>query len=540
MSTAPWNPAPDFDDDQASPERPGPTLVSLHFVRTTLRQRMLVCVLCAALGLLAAGMFMVAFPPPHEAKAALVLTHDPEVDPSRAMATNVSLLNTRTVAALTTAHLGLTVTPEDFLKTVKVEPLSSELLTLTLTAPTDAEAVRRLDAFTSIYLEFRAKQLSLQSDILVAGMQERIKKLEGDVADLSRRVAQLSAAGSSSASASKLAELSDTVAQRAYFLSRIETLQLSVEDATLRNSAVVSYSRVLDPPAAEPGLAKRSIALGLASGLIGGTALGCGTVLFIAITSDRLRRRSDVAGALGVAVPVSVGRIAALRKVWLWLPPLRALDRRRADERQRLADTIETELLLQRRGRLAVAGIDNVDDVGFAVAAAAASLAARGLSITIIDLTERLTRSLRVAPWTPGSSGTPTVLRPRGLPALAHGVADLLPIGYWDEGETTPSPQVNDVTLVLADLDPAVGADHLTAWTNRVIVVVTAGRSGAEKVRTVGEQIRTAGLDLRFAVLMHTERTDESSGTANIELPAPAQLRDNHDRAESAGTSEVR
>ena len=536
MSTGPWNPAPDFDDDQASPERPMPTLVSLHFVRTTLRQRLLVCVLCAALGLLAAGTFMLVFPPPHEAKAALVLTHDPEVDPSRAMATNVSLLNTRTIATLTTTHLGLTVTPDDFLKSVKVEPLSSELLTLTLAAPTDAEAIRRLDALTSIYLEFRAKQLSLQSEILVAGMQERIEKLESDVADLSRRVEQLSAAGSSSAS-----KLSDTVAQRAYIQSRIETLQQAVEDATLRNSAVVSSSRVLDPPAAEPGLAKRTIALGLASGLIGGAALGCGTVLFLAITSDRLRRRSDVAGALRVAVPVSVGRIAALRKGWLWLPPLRALDRRHAEDRQRLAHAIETELQLpQRRGRLAVAGIDNVDEVGFAVAAAAAGLAAGGSSITIIDLTEHPSRGLRAAPSTPGSSHAPTVLRPRGLPALARGADDLLAIGHWDEGEDTPSPQLTDVTLVLADLDPAVGADHLTAWTDRVIVVVTAGRSSAEKVRTVGDQIRTAGLDLRFAVLMHTERTDDSLGTANVERPAPIQLRDGHDRAESTGTSEVR
>ncbi len=56
--------------------------------------------MCCApvLGLLAAGAFMLAFPPPHAAKASLVLTYDPQVEPTRAMATNVSLLKTQTLA----------------------------------------------------------------------------------------------------------------------------------------------------------------------------------------------------------------------------------------------------------------------------------------------------------------------------------------------------------------------------------------------------------------------------------------------------------
>ena len=66
--------------------------------------------------------------------------------------------------------------------------------------------------------------------------------------------------------------------------------------------------------------------------------------------------------------------------------------------------------------------------------------------------------------------------------------------------------------MILAELDPAVGADHLTAWTDRVMVVITAGRSSVEKVRSVGDQVRAAGLDLRFAALVRTERTDESIG----------------------------
>ena len=55
-------------------------------------------------------------------------------------------------------------------------------------------------------------------------------------------------------------------------------------------------------------------------------------------------------------MPVSVGRIAPLSEVWRWLPPLAAVDHRRASDRQRLAQAIEDELLTRpsgpaRRGR---------------------------------------------------------------------------------------------------------------------------------------------------------------------------------------------
>jgi hypothetical protein len=93
---------------------------------------------------------------------------------------------------------------------------------------------------------------------------------------------------------------------------------------------------------------------------------------------------------------------------------------------------------------------------------------------------------------------------------------------------------------VLADLDPAVGADHLTEWADRVVLVVTAGRSSVEKIRTVGEMIRGAGLDLRFTALLRTERTDDSSGVLPVENPALVQLREPEDPAGPAVRSEAR
>ncbi len=73
------------------------------------------------------------------------------------------------------------------------------------------------------------------------------------------------------------------------------------------------------------------------------------------------------------------------------------------------------------------------------------------------------------------------------------------------------------------------------------MVVVTAGRSSVEKARTIGDQVRAAGLDLRFAALLRTERTDDSSGTASLERPrAQFELLTEHERAEPAGRFEAR
>jgi hypothetical protein len=524
----------DFDDvDETSHGPSRPTLVSLHFIRSSLRRRWLVCVLCAVVGLLAATAFLAASPQAHTAKTVLVMSHDPEVDPSRAMSTDVSLLGSRTVAAKTVASLGLTMTPDEFIKSVRVEPVSSELLSITLSAPTDAEAIRRLAALTTIYLGFRGEQLTLQSSVLVNGMQQRIEKLQGEITALSRRIEQLAGSSESNDSA-----LSDTIAQRAYIQGQIDTLRQSVEDATLRNASVVASSRVIDPPATDAGGLKRRIVLTLTSGLIGGAALGCGAVLFFAIISDRLRRRSDVAAALEVAVPVSVGRIAPLAPRLRSLPYLRELDSRRTDDRHRLANAIEMELPAPRQsGKLGVVCIDNAEEVSFAVATAAKNLAADGCSVAVIDLTRQGSLEFEVVSSLTGGTHKPTVLRPRGIPVLAGGMADLRAVGGKDG--TAPSLDRTDVTLVLADLDPSIGADYLLTWTDRVFVAVTAGRSSAEMVRTAADMVRTAGLELRLAALLHTDRTDDSSGTAGFDrpMPVPVHLVDVQERLASLGKS---
>jgi hypothetical protein len=70
-----------------------------------------------------------------------------------------------------------------------------------------------------------------------------------------------------------------------------------------------------------------------------------------------------------------------------------------------------------------------------------------------------------------------------------------------------------DLLLTLVVLDPATGADHLATWAAEAIVMVTAGRSSAEKVHSVGELIRTADIRFDSAILTGAGRSDASLGT---------------------------
>jgi len=69
-----------------------------------------------------------------------------------------------------------------------------------------------------------------------------------------------------------------------------------------------------------------------------------------------------------------------------------------------------------------------------------------------------------------------------------------------------------DLLLTLAVLDPAFGGDHLGTWAADAVAVVTAGKSSAEKIHSVGDMIRLSGARLHSVVLIGGDKSDESLG----------------------------
>ncbi len=496
---------------------PFTALVSFHFLRAAVRRQLALCLVSAMIGVLLGGAFLLVAPGRHTATSTLVLAHDSQVDPSRAMATDVGLLNTRIVAETAIRKLGIQLDPQDLLESVTALPPTSDVLELTLTAPSDTEAVSRLDAFTTAYLEFRADQVSVQSDALLKGYTDRMSVLQTQIDELNTRITTLSGQGSVAQD-----RLGDSITQRSQLQNQISSLQESAQDVSLRRRALVAGSEVVDSAMVKRVNSFRQFVITVVSGLIGGVALCVGGVVLHSILSDRLRLRFEVASALEAPVTLSVGRLRPLPRTMRllgFLPRVRKTSARRVADLQRMGHAIEKALPEPgHQQRLAVACVENSDEVRMGVAAAAMALQREGRPVDLVDLSEGGGLGPALAMLAHGKDvERPRVHRPAVIPSLTTGPADL---DAASGGEALPVGDTG-ICIVLADLDPRIGADHLKAWTNRVVVAVTAGKSSVDRIRTTGDLIRAADIHLIGAVLIRTLADDASPGMRAPQAQSP-------------------
>ena len=83
--------------------------------------------------------------------------------------------------------LNLADTPESFGATVTAAPLSDQLMTVTVTAPSAQEAITRVNQLASVYLAFRGEQLSAFANSTIQANQKRIDSLNAQIAQLSKK-----------------------------------------------------------------------------------------------------------------------------------------------------------------------------------------------------------------------------------------------------------------------------------------------------------------------------------------------------------------
>ena len=201
--------------------------------------------------------------------------------------------------------------------------------------------------------------------------------------------------------------------KQAQVATEIEEAQQSIKDATLVTDSVIDASSVLDPASRKPPPSRvKSAFLAMISGLIGASAVGVGFVLVMALMSNRLRLREEVAFALDAPVPVSVA--GHLRPSWWPLRQVRlpaaslgilvdALDREvsrplkawpPAKRTRNEAPHETTRRLPQtrppgapgRRTNLALATVDTGDAGQLVMAGLATRLAAEGMNVFLVDL----------------------------------------------------------------------------------------------------------------------------------------------------------
>lgn len=467
--------------------------VSLGYIKSALRRGFTLWALTAALGLLIGSALFVKFPPAYQAETSVLVNDGLNVQPAVAIATDAALASSRTVANRVVSELGLRQTVSSFLASVTVNQLTQQVLQITVSAPTSAEATQRASALASAFLQFHAQYAQAQQALLE-------KQLSRDL----------------------------NQAQQSGDQTRLATVQQNVYNqqvtSRVNTNTIVKGSEVIDPAAVVKHSRMKAALLYVAGGLIVGLAIGMGIVVVRALVSDRLRRRDDVAAAIGAPVRLSV----ATRPTGRWPG---AAKRRDADLRRVVAGLRAAAIGTDPGPHLvAVVAVDNIKDTARATAALALQCARNGQQVILADLVDGAPAARLLGVRETGvSTGTNQGAR---LTIVVPSGQDPAPAGPVRERQLTADPAVNgvplaeacttaDTLLTFVTVDPALGAEYLETWATDAIAVVTAGKSSATRIYGAGELIRLAGLRLNCAIMLRADRHDQSIGVPG---PAPAAL----------------
>ncbi len=432
------------------------------------------------------------------------------------------------MAARVVQELGLQQSVGSFQAAYTVTIVTDTVLTFNVGAPSAAAAMQRASALTTAFLQYRAKYAQTQQKQLLTTLDSQYNAAAQRVHEIDTEIGQLPTTQLTPDQKTQLDKLQTQLGDQKQIMQYVTGTEATTKTST---AAMVADSYVLDPPTPLAHSHVKGAALYVGGGLFGGLIIGMLIVIISALLSDRLRRRDDVAAALGAPVRLSVTGLRASRRPQI--SPRQAA--RRNLDMKRVVAYLRSTVSGSSRGpaSLAVVAVDDPQTVALIVASLARGCASEGRRVVVADLSAGAPLARMLGANDPGVSAV-THEGARILVAVPSG-DEVQPVGPMRGGgslalRAQPDEAVvaacssADLLLTLVTLDPALGGDYLSTWASDAIAVVTAGRSTAEKVRSVGEMVRLAGARLDSAVLIGADKNDESLGIT--ELPHPAPLAD--------------
>jgi capsular polysaccharide biosynthesis protein len=531
--------APEFiwaDDDLGATRQPRTSrfaaslaigLAAVPYLGAAMRRRgRLICVL-GIVGLVLGVGYYSYKPPPFKASTSVIVAQNPDLNPLDAVLTDVAMMQSRSLAELAMHKLGLKESVTKFQATYSVDSLTDRVLAITVSAKTSAGAVQEARALATDYLQFRAEKEKDARLATIASLNQQVSQakqqldvLDGEITYLQRRPA----------TPARAATIGRLRGQQTAESTGVTQLQMAVTNysisSELTDASMIASSGVLDGAAPLPTSKLHKEYVYVVGGLVGGLALGAMYVLLAALMTDRLRRRDDVARALGAPVRLSVGRVHRAS----WRPGRRGLAATRAPEVQRVAAQLRTALPEHVGGGAAALAVIAVDDPRLAalpVVAMAISRARAGWQVVLADLSDGAVAARLLGVSEPGvrivtADGEQLALVvPESEELTPEGPLRHVADSADEDARVLPvAPDSGDVLLTLVSLDPGVGADHLVSWATDAVAIVTAGESSATRVHAAGEMMRQAGVPISAAFLLCADKNDESVG---ILSPATGQ-----------------
>lgn len=511
-------PRPAAFSDSAVPEAspadaPATGLVSLAYIGAAIgRSVRLLCVL-AVIGVVAGLGVFAATPPSHKAETSVLLTYGSDENPTEAVLDDKAIAQSHSVAKAAMAKLGVHESVGAFAAAYSVTVVTERVLQFVVSAPSSSEAVSRAAAIASSFLQFKAAQEETAQQVVIQSMESQ---LPADTRSVASFDAQISRVKQEPATSAQQAELKNLNAEQAQAALSLEELQQSIAQTKTGSQVLpaIKGSVVLDPAeAASYSKIKQAVYYAI-YGLVGGLAIGLGIIVLRALTSDRLRRRDDIARALGAPVQLSVGAMRTRRRGTGAAVGDPAIGQIAAH----LRDVVTSK---GRHRALAVVPVDDPEVAARSLAQLAISFAREGRKVMLADLVSGAPAAKLLDSSDPGvrmvradeTSLAIAVPDPAEIAPCApagNGTAQGRATQFSDEIASAYASV--DVVLTLVTLNPAFGSEHLATWADSAVAVVTAGRSSWTRLQAVAEMIRFAGVSLVSAVLVDADKSDESLG----------------------------
>jgi capsular polysaccharide biosynthesis protein len=288
-----------------------PGLVSLGFIMAALRRSArLLCVLTIVGLVLGVGSYK-ARPHPFQASATVLLTLSAYENSLSAPADDTAIAETRAVAGLAVQEFKLNQSVSSLLTSYTVASPTDRVLLVTASAPSADLAVLRANAVASAFLKFRASELQDQQNLIQQSLDQQVNAAKRQVNSIDAQISQLSSQASSPSQQAQLSKLAaeqkldnDTLGTEETAATANQTTVLAALTAALKNSQILSVVPL-------PHSKLKPLITYAVLGLIAGFAIGFAIIVVRALTSDRLRRRDDIAYTIDAPVRLSVGRLHA-------------------------------------------------------------------------------------------------------------------------------------------------------------------------------------------------------------------------------------
>lgn len=468
---------------RTTPEPPSAApLLDLQALVVAVRRRRRLWYSMALLGLLVGTALAVLLPPPPTAVTKVLVAHqaDQPNDPGTLIRTDVGLLQTTRIASAALHSLGSSEKPEDFMGDYGGIGLTNNLLQITVTGDSDAQAMARAKALADAFVADHVRRIQEAAKADSKALLDQRDRMREDLAKVNKAIGNGSAESGPTASA----DLESLYARRAELTSRITDFGQRAAEARIGTPQLISGTQVVDAPRLVPYSLPRTAATDAAVGLVLGLVLGLALAAVGTVVADRPVLRREIAANLGASVIAELPR----RRPRLWRRRrIRAARERLTVSLTRTTRDSEEPLSLLELGCARATGAIALD-VARAWAAdgtVADGTVADGTVVVIDGLPGLQLAGRRPKP------GDPTVVSGERAAAVSH----------------------QERRLGVGSVSPGTAWTDLQYLGTQTVLVVRAGHGSAAWLHTVARQLADQRIAVIGVVLIDPDPRDRTDGT---------------------------